>query len=398
MTARAVEVTASDQFAGRLEQNGPARYSFAYRSDDPACQVSLTMPLRTASYEYPQLHPVFAQNLPEGYLRDIISRTVSKLHGASELALLASLGPYQIGRLGYRHAGETTRTPTSPEKLDTLLDSDNPDLFAELVDKYALRSGISGVQPKLLVEVMADPPRHKAAIRSGGLIVKSWGDDFPDLALNEYFCLRLARRAGLPVPRFEVSRDGRLFVMERFDVCADGHYAGFEDGCVLQGLSPAEKYDSTYERLARSVRDFVSPMRCQSALASLFRSVVVSWAVQNGDAHLKNFGVLYDAPGATVDLAPTYDIVTTTAYLRHDVPALHLAGSKRWWPPRTLLAFGTTHCSLKPAQARSVLSEVAAALQAELPHLEAAAPRFPDVAVAMCEAWQSSLVTLNRAL
>ena len=86
------------------------------------------------------------------------------------------------------------------------------------------------------------------------------------------------------------------------------------------------------------------------------------------------------------------------AYLRHDVPALHLAGSKRWWPPRTLLAFGTTHCSLKPAQARSVLSEVAAALQAELPHLEAAAPRFPDVAVAMCEAWQSSLVTLNRAL
>ncbi|MCE7507665.1 type II toxin-antitoxin system HipA family toxin [Alloalcanivorax xenomutans] len=389
-----LDVTSGNELAGRLSRSARhagEEYSFAYRTDEPERAVSLTMPLRTASYQFPRLHPAFAQNLPEGYLRDAVRRTVSKLHGASDLALLAALGPYQIGRLGYVLPGQATEMAHSTERLETLLDSDNPDLFAELVEKYALNSGISGVQPKLLVDVAAEPPRDKAAIRSSRLIVKAWGTDYPDLALNEYFCMRAASRAGLDVPRFDVSRDGRLFIMERFDVTETGAYLGFEDGCVLQGLSPEEKYDGTYERLARAVSEFVSPALRQTALASLFRSIVLSWAVRNGDAHLKNFGVIYDRPGGTVALAPAYDIVTTTAYLRNDVPALHLAGSKRWWPLDRLAEFGARHCAQNTRQVKETIGAVGSALTTTLPELKDASPRFPDVAPAMIKAWEEAV-------
>ena len=53
-----------------------------------------------------------------------------------------------------------------------------------------------------------------------------------------------------------------------------------------------------------------------------FGSLVLSVMVRNGDAHLKNFGVLYASPGDTVALAPVYDVATTTAYIRKDAPAL----------------------------------------------------------------------------
>lgn len=397
-----LDVLVGREPAGRLGKavppHGREDCVFTYRTDNPERAISVTMPLRAGSYDAPQLHPIFVQNLPEGYLGDIIRRTVSKLYGSSELALLAALGPYQIGRLSYEPPGQVRDAEHSTEQLETLLSAENPGLFAELVEKYALHSGISGVQPKLLIAATSEPPWDKAAIRSHKLIVKAWGQDFPHLALNEYFCMSVAKAAGLRVPHFDVSRDARLFIMERFDVSEAGGYLGFEDGCVMQGRAPAEKYDSTYERLARSISDYVSPLRRQAALAELFGSIVVSWAVRNGDAHLKNFGILYDRPGGTVDIAPAYDIVTTTAYLRNDVPALHMAESKRWWPIGWLARFGTNHCGQSPNQTKVIIKAVAGALVKVLPELTHAAPRFPDVAEPMIEAWEASLKEISAWL
>tara|TARA_B110000503_G_C6969059_1_gene338444 strand:- start:477 stop:668 length:192 start_codon:yes stop_codon:yes gene_type:complete len=43
------------------------------------------------------------------------------------------------------------QTNTKGESLKLLLQSKNHSLFVELIDKYALQSGISGVQPKVVV-------------------------------------------------------------------------------------------------------------------------------------------------------------------------------------------------------------------------------------------------------
>ena len=55
----------------------------------------------------------------------------------------------------------------------------------------------------------------------------------------------------------------------------------------------------------------------------------------NGDAHLKNFGLLYSEPTQRdARLAPAYDIVNTTAYIPEDVLALDLVGNKSLFASR----------------------------------------------------------------
>ena len=74
----------------------------------------------------------------------------------------------------------------------------------------------------------------------------------------------------------------------------------------------------------------------------------------NGDAHLKNFGILYGDPVTAADdarLSPVYDLVCSTVYLPRDVLALSLLGSKAWPDRRTLERFGREACAVKNAGA-----------------------------------------------
>jgi serine/threonine protein kinase HipA of HipAB toxin-antitoxin module len=85
-----------------------------------------------------------------------------------------------------------------------------------------------------------------------------------------FFCMTAAKRAGLPVPEFYLSDNGGLFVMRRFDVAEDGAALGFEDMCALQALATSGKYSSTYERVARSIKDFVSGEHLLAARKQFF--------------------------------------------------------------------------------------------------------------------------------
>ena len=75
----------------------------------------------------------------------------------------------------------------------------------------------------------------------------------------------------------------------------------------------------------------------------------MNYLLQNGDAHLKNFGLLYKGI-SDINLAPAYDVVCTTAYIERDIPALHLLGSKKWWSKKFLLQFGVKYCDLSNAE------------------------------------------------
>ncbi|ACD97387.1 type II toxin-antitoxin system HipA family toxin [Trichlorobacter lovleyi] len=340
-------VWAAEQRAGLLDRASVQRdYVFTYdlaTANSSVAQVSLTMPLRLESWTSRDLHPIFQMNLPEGALLEAIRRAISKVAGEDDLTMLRVTGGNQVGRNRFSLAADSAPgIVESPESLEELLSyPDTEELFHELVAKYALRSGVSGVQPKVMLDAS-----ERGTTAVGGYIVKTWGDDYPQLAANEFFCMTAAQRAGLLVPEFHLSANGRLFVMKRFDVGVGGSALGFEDMCALQGVGTAQKYRSTYERVARSIKDFVSGEFLQAAREQFFAALVLSVMVRNGDAHLKNFGVLYDTPGAPVRLAPVYDVVTTTAYLPKDLPALSLVGTKKWWNRKLLEQFALAHLSL----------------------------------------------------
>ncbi len=395
----ALAVWAADQRAGLLDQTpGQHRYVFAYGQDllTRDAQVSLTMPVRLESWSSRDLHPIFQMNLPEGALLEAIRRSIAKLVGDDDLTILRITGGNQVGRNRFSLPGELIAGITeSHESLDELLTyPDTEELFHELVSKYALRSGISGVQPKVMLDAA-----ERGTATVGGYIVKSWGAEYQQLATNEFFCMTAVQKAGLPVPEFHLSDNGGLFVMKRFDLAGDGTPLGFEDICTLQALNTSQKYSSTYERVAKSITDFVSGENLQAAREQFFATLVLSCMMRNGDAHLKNFGVLYERPGAAVRLAPVYDVVTTTAYLAQDVPALSLAGTKKWWPRTMLEKFAMVHLALPVAKVGQIFGEAAEAVYCTsglLVEYMADHPEFCAVGARMLASWQDGAADLAK--
>jgi serine/threonine-protein kinase HipA len=354
------------------------------------------MPLRLESWASRDIHPVFQMNMPEGALLEAIRRAIAKLAGEDDLTILRVTGGNQIGRNRFALPGDQAPGVTeTKESLEDLLSyPDTEELFHDLVTKYAIRSGVSGVQPKVMLDAAE---RGTAAM--GGYIVKAWGSDYPQLAANEFFCMTAVKRAGLPVPEFFLSENGGLFVMKRFDVAVDGSPIGFEDMCSLQGVGTSQKYQSTVERVARSIKDFVAYEFLQKAREQFFMSLVLSSVLRNGDAHLKNFSVLYDRPGAPVRLAPVYDVVTTVAYLPKDVPALAMAGTKKWWPRKMLEQFAVAHLSLPVGRVGQIIEQAADAVAGTREDLLAYMsnhPEFQEVGERMLAAWETGLLGVQR--
>ncbi len=390
MTSPALAVWSSDKKTGILGRN--ENYFFNYLPDIPADHlVSLTMPYRLQSWISPrELHPVFQMNIPEGALREAIRSAFAKVMVVDDVNLLRITGGNQIGR--NRFSLPEAAIPSiseKPESLEEILTyPDAVELFNELLTRHAAHSGISGIQPKVILEAT-----ERATVTSSSFIVKSWGEECPQLATNEYFCMTAAKRAGLPTPEFSLSENGGLFVMKRFDLTATGEALGFEDFCSLQALGTDSKYNSTYERVAGTIRDFVSAEHLAAAREQFFATLVLSVMVRNGDAHLKNFGVIYRSPGA-VTLAPVYDIVTTTAYLKNDVPALHLFGTKKWWPAKALEKFALQSLSLSPRTAAQTIDRVAGAVSetAQLIPLHMREhPGFRETGSRMLAIWQEGV-------
>jgi len=388
--------------AGLLGPLGPRGSAFAYAANGtPERAVSLTMPVRLASWDVQYgLAPIFEMNLPEGALRERLRLAFAKATGGfDDFDLLSIVGRSQIGRLRYTGVEDDLDETVPFQSVDEILSSRRSgDLFAYLLAQFGKFSGVSGVQPKLLVrdESAIAGPANRSSIRGATHIVKFWEPDYPELAANEYFCLRAARRCGLEVPRFQLTEDGRALVIDRFDLRADGGYRGFEDLCVLNARGAADKYRGSYESsVLKRFRDFASGDVIAWDSERLFTLIVLNSAIRNGDAHLKNFGVVYDDINSTVSLAPVYDLVTTTAYIPADAMALTLDGTTRWPDAKRLRTFGESRGVGSPAAVQTMLERVGDALAetaAEIRVHMAERPVFAEIGDRMLQAWSAGAI------
>jgi serine/threonine-protein kinase HipA len=395
-----LHISVSGTTVGALGRGqSPADSVFTYAQDAlEENAVSLTMPARLESYTWERgVPPVFEMNLPEGSLRDELVRRFSKaVRGFDDFAMLAIVGPHQLGRVGIANALSANERPPETSLADLLVHDGAQGLFDDLLHTYGQYSGVSGVQPKVLVRDSAttiDRLTHRGATH----LVKSFRvEEYPELAANEYFCMRAALHSGLEVPKLELSDRGKFLVVERFDLNDKG-YLGFEDFCVLNAWPSRAKYDGSYEGAARQIKEFVSPPLLHQALESFFKIVALSSGLKNGDAHLKNFGVLYEHCGADaqISLAPAYDIVTTSVYIKADSMALLLGGSKAWPKYKMLMRFGRSACNLTEGRCNELLQQVAHGMDVamgEMAHYIRANSGFAKVGDAMMEQWKSGQV------
>ncbi len=398
--------------AGMLDRQGERGSTFAYLPDTPAVRaVSITMPVRLPSWSVTfGLPPIFEMNLPEGFLRERLRLAFAKATGTfDEFDLLSIVGRSQVGRIRYTGDKEQLHEDVPFQSVDEILERKRGgDLFRYLLEKFASFSGISGVQPKILVrdekafaEMQHSGHRLSHSYRGATHIVKLWEpNEYPQLAANEYFCLTAARKCGLEVPPYRLAEDGMALVIDRFDLRMDGTYRGFEDFCALNARRTEEKYRGSYETsLMKRFAQFANSTDVNEDTEKLFILIALNCALRNGDAHLKNFGVVYDDVQGEARLAPVYDLVTTSVYLPNDSLALTLNGATRWPTARELRKFGETRAGATPAKIRQTLERIADGIRETMRELHSYTsdhPQFTEIGQRMLQEWEGGMNTSLR--
>ena len=391
--------------ASGLLDRGRDRFSdrgsvFAYMQDaTPHRAVSITMPVRLQSWDTALgLAPIFEMNLPEGALRERLRLRFAKAAGSfDDFDLLSIVGRTQLGRLRYSGVEDQLDENVPFQSVDEVLyRRGGAELFRSLMDTFATDSGISGVQPKVLIrdEKSYVDQRLSQTFRGATHIVKFWNpDEFPQLAANEYFCLQAARHCGLDVPTYRLAEDGSALVIDRFDLHADGTYRGFEDFCVLNARRTDEKYRGSYETsIMKRFQQFSNSQHVFADMEKLFTLIALNCALRNGDAHLKNFAILYDDVLGEARLAPVYDLITTTAYLPKDGMALTMDGSTHWPTAKKLRAFGEMRMMGAPKKIGQILERIADAMSDTAEQLRIYTrenPAFASVGARMLEEWET---------
>ena len=388
-----------------LESAGDFRSVLTYHPSTPSdAFVSLTMPVRTESYVWDDtLHPVFQMNLPEGYLLQVLQEQLGPQITASPMALLSVIGRNMVGRIQVAAAGAKLDEPTQPVEVAELLQGDNSEeAFAELVRQHAA-SGVSGVVPKFLDTQNEDVGRgavhKKTTLLTRRHIIKGSTGRLPYVTLNEHLCMQVAARV-LPTARTELSQDGNALVVHRFDVNDNGQLRlGMEDFCVLLGLRPAAKYETTWERVARAVRDHVPGATQLETFRQLATTLLLTYALRNADCHAKNLALLYTSR-ADVHLSPAYDMITTVAYpgYQQNPPGISFMGKKTWSPGKSLGKFIAATFGVSVKAQVEIVEAISDAVSDIAPRVREAMTRyaaFEDIGKRMLLAWNEGVTGLR---
>ena len=366
--------------------------------------LSLTMPVREQAWRWPRdLFPFFRQNLPEGYLLGVIREEFGPLLDGTDLSLLSVVGGTGIGRVSVTPEGIQPGVEMAPLEISHLLKAENTtDRFAALVRQYA-RVAVSGVVPKFIATDTAEPrePLGKPTLRTGFHIIKGSDDTTPFLGFNEFYTMRvLARLNVVPVATCRMSEDGKILVVDRFDVDECGiPRCGVEDACGLLGLPPHEKYAPTTERVWNATRAYIPADRLQAQREHLGWQLLTNYVVRNADCHSKNIALFYTSR-ADVAFTPIYDLVTTQAYPRFasNPPGLSVGGRQTWTPGRSLETFFKAVLGIPPRQYAAMveqLCESAVAVGREVIEAAKNEPAWRDVAKHMVHAWNEGMETLR---
>ena len=326
-----LDVYLHGQPAGRLYSDN-ATLSFAYNPEyldgRNASKLSASLPLTDTVFDHQVTSAFFSGLLPD---EDVRARLATYL-GISEkntFALLKEIGGECAGAVSVYPQG------TSPEAADkptyrVLEDNEAAEILTSL-DKRPLLAGEedvrisgAGAQDKLMICFVDGKVAIPTSNTPSTHIIKpaiKWAEDSVH---NEFFCMKLAEAVGLRVPKAEIFwlKGEPYYLVERYDrkrgengLIKRLHQ---EDFCQAMRISPEIKYENeggpTLEQCF-ALLDGRIASGCMSGRnkLSLFHGVIFNFLIGNGDAHGKNFSILYE-DGAMESLSPFYDLMCTVVY------------------------------------------------------------------------------------
>ncbi|MDD2213406.1 MAG: HipA domain-containing protein [Oscillospiraceae bacterium] len=216
--------------------------------------------------------------------------------------------------------------------------------------RQSLQQGytLAGVQKKLSLHLnMAKSPRLTLRGYPAGYILKPQVEEFSCMPESEQLVMSMADRCGIrTVPHALIYlQDHQLaYISKRVDrpqqTSETAEKLAMEDFCQLDLRLTQDKYNGSYERCAKLIKQY--SFRPGLDLAEFFLRLVFCYLSANSDMHLKNFSLLETSPGSAVyTLSPAYDLLPVNIIMPEDSAetALTLNGKKRQLRRKDFLQF-----------------------------------------------------------
>ena len=283
-----------------------------------------------------RLHPALANLLPEGALREHLAQRL-KIHVDNEFQLFAYLGDDLPGAL--------IATPMAPEEVpnNVLTTHGKAKAVTFTAASAANKFSLAGVQMKFSMKHKDGRYNLTKSGELGDWIIKTPSLQHPLVPLNEFSAMSLAALVGIDIPEIkliEINKLGKLpaihlpdekfaYAVKRFDRNGNERIHT-EDFAQVLVKYPHNKYESaSYEQIGQVLYTYSGDGLAD--VQQFARRLLVNILLANGDAHLKNWSLIYPNQ-ITPRLTPAYDILTTCVYIENETRfALNLAKTKEWY-------------------------------------------------------------------
>lgn len=266
-----------------------------------------------------RLPPWFSNLLPEGPLRQWIAddRGVSVQR---EMELLAQVGHDLPGAIQIVPTSNTDGQDWSDENY-----AEAPRRRRTRGDSSPWKFSLAGVALKFSMLKMGDRLTVPVGDELGDWLVKFPDYKYTNVPHNEYAMMCMARSLGIEVPDIQLVHRDELagvpeqmwpneekwaYAIRRFDRNPqDRSLIHIEDFAQVRDFYPEEKYRGTFETVAA----LAYRQRDLPALKEFARRLAFIILIGNGDAHLKNWSLIY-RDSRIPTLSPAYDLVSTVPY------------------------------------------------------------------------------------
>lgn len=282
-----------------------------------------------------RLHPALSNLLPEGALRELIAQEL-KADTDNEFQFLSYLGEDLPGAL--------VAEPVEPDKVPDNVLGAYGKVEAVKIREISQQNkfSLAGEQMKYSMKEKDGCYNRCKGNEPGDWIIKTPSTHHKDLPANEFTAMSLASLVGVDIPEIKLVEMDKLdnlppidlpdeklaFAIKRFDRDNDVRIH-MEDFAQVLAKHPHEKYNSAnYEQIGRILYQFSGDSLADAQ--QFARRLLVNILLANGNAHLKNWSLLY-SDRITPRLSPAYDVVTTSVYIegeRHY--ALNLGKTRAW--------------------------------------------------------------------
>ena len=319
-------------------------FSPEYKALSPSLRQTFSMTqlgdrdfLSSALIRSQKLPPVLSNLLPEGALREWMARTL-KVHTDNEFPLMAHMGQNLPGALKAKPilAGGVPQWALDPR--------DRVETIQVNVEHSQNKFSLAGVQMKFSSMMNKDGRFNiEQDSDSDSWIIKTPSTQHRFVPYNEYSAMRLAESVGVDIPEIKLVKltdldnlpdmqlpsEESAYAIKRFDR-EDGQRIHTEDFAQVFQVYSQDKYRKhNYEQIANALHEFST--QGLKDVQQMARRLLVNILLANGDAHLKNWSLIY-RDGVNPSLSPAYDIVSTMPYIEGEKEfALNMAKNKNWY-------------------------------------------------------------------